>query len=132
MAWGLRVHAVTHRATLHEDNRMVSILASHRRRQPQHVTRLGSARHQFEACRGQMMAFIDNEMTVTRDQIRHLSLANETLYHCHINSSGGLAATATDSTNVIDIHRQKLPQAFDPLLQQFLPMNQNERVDSSV
>ena len=65
------------------------------------------------------MAFIDNEMTVTCDQIRHLSLANETLYHyhCHINSSGGLAATATDSTNVIDIHRQTLPQAFDPLFQ---------------
>ena len=77
------------------------------------------------------MALINDEMTVSRNLIRHLSLPNKTLNQSDINSPCRFAATATDSANVIDIDRQKLPKALDPLFQQFFAMDQDERVDSS-
>src|SRR5450631_4290942 len=122
---GLGIHAMTHRSALHEDNRMVAILPGHGRGQSQHISRFGAPRDQFEAKSGQVMTLIHDEMAVASDLIRHLRLADETLYQSNVDSSRGLTATAADGTNVIDTHRQKLPQALDPLLQQFLAMHQN-------
>ena len=129
---GLGVHAMTHRSTLHEDNRMVPVLAGHCRGQPQHIPRLRAPRDQFEAKRGQMMTFIHDEMTVASDLVRHLRLAHETLYQCNVYSTRGLTATATDRTHITSVHRQELLEALDPLFQQLLAMHQHERVDSPV
>src|SRR5580658_11255999 len=123
---------MTHRSALHEDNRMVPILAGHCRGQSQHIPRLRAPRDQFEAKRGQMMTLIDDEMTVTSDLVRHLRLADETLDQCNVDSTRGLTATATDRTDISSVHRQKLMEAIDPLLQQLLSMHQHQRVDSSV
>jgi hypothetical protein len=100
---------MTHRSALHEDNRMVSILAGHGRGQSQDIPRLGAPRDLFEAKSGQMMTFIHDEMTVARDLIRHLRLADETLYQSNVDSSRGLTATAADGTDVIETDRQKFP-----------------------
>ena len=63
------------------------------------------------------MTLIHDEMAVASDLIRHLCLADETLYQSNVDSSRGLTATAADGTNVINSDRQKLPQSLDPLLQ---------------
>ncbi len=91
---GLGVHAMTHRSALHEDNRMLSILPGHGRGQSQHISRLGAPRDQFEAKCRQMMTLIHDEMAVASNLIRHLCLADETLYQSNVDSSRGLTATA--------------------------------------
>jgi len=44
-------------------------------------------------------AFIDNDVTVTGDQIRNLGFGKETLYQSHIDAAGGLATTAADGAD---------------------------------
>src|SRR5690349_19762376 len=63
------VNAMTNRAALHEDNRVVAILPRHRRRQAEHVLSPGLPRDGFEAHGGQVMAFVDDDMPIVGDQI---------------------------------------------------------------
>ena len=67
-----RIDAMTHRAALHENDRVVTVLARHRRRQTKHVTGFRLPSDRFEAHRGDMMAFINDNMPVIGHQIGHL------------------------------------------------------------
>ena len=73
------VNAVTNGTELHEDNRVVAILARHGRRQAEHIAGLSSAGYKLKARRGQVMAFVNDKMTIVRDEIRDFALPHETL-----------------------------------------------------
>ncbi len=79
-----------------------------------------------------MMAFIDNDVTITGDRIRNLGFGKETLYQRYIDAAAGLATTATDGADTCRVYREKLLQPFDPLLEQFLSMYQDQAVSSSM
>ena len=64
-----RIYPMTNGTALHEDDRMVTILAGDGRGQAENVPRLCPARHELEARRGQMMAFIDDQMAVVRHEV---------------------------------------------------------------
>ena len=63
---GLRsgIDAVAYRAALHEDDGMVAILARDRRRQTQNVPGLGATGRELEADGRQVMALVDDEVTI--------------------------------------------------------------------
>lgn len=56
--------SVSHGAALHENDRMVAVFASHRCGKSEHISRLRAARDEFEARCGNVMAFVDDQMTV--------------------------------------------------------------------
>src|ERR1700722_9146007 len=60
----LGIDAMTDWTALHEDNRVVSILPGHRRRQAKDVSGLCLSCDGFETHSRQMMAFVDDNMSV--------------------------------------------------------------------
>ena len=66
---GARIDTVSNGAALHEDDGMVAVLASDRRGQSENKSRLRAPRHQLKARRREMMAFVNDEMTVIRDKV---------------------------------------------------------------
>ena len=95
----LCVNAMADRAALHEDDRMMAVLASNRRGQTGDEFRFGSPCHQLEAMGGKMVAFIDDQMPITANAIIYHSLANKTLDQCHIQRSSQLFPPAAEAAD---------------------------------
>src|SRR5439155_24785660 len=91
------VDLMADRTALHEDNRVMTVLASHGGGQAHHEFRPGPPRHQFKAAGGKMMAFIDDQMPVIADAIIHHSFANHALNECHIQRSRQPSPPAPES-----------------------------------
>ena len=102
-----RVHPVTDRPTLHEDDRVMAILAGYRGRQSQDVARLGSARDELEADGREMMTLVDNQVAVIGNKVADLAVANEALDQRDVDSTRGLALSAADCADIAVIHGQK-------------------------
>ena len=62
----LRINAMPYRPALHEDDRLMTVLARDGRRQSEHESSLRAAGDLFEAVGRQMVALIDDQMTVAR------------------------------------------------------------------
>ena len=90
-------HGEPNRATLHVDDRVMTVLASHGGGQAHHEFRPGPPRHQFKAAGGKMMAFIDDQMPVIADANIHHSFANHALNECHIQRSRQPSPPAPES-----------------------------------
>ncbi|MFZ0502049.1 MAG: hypothetical protein WAM52_23210 [Steroidobacteraceae bacterium] len=71
-----RVDAISNRAALHEDDRVMAILARYGGRETHREPRLGPTSDQLEAARRQVVTFIDNELAVISDAIVHHALAD--------------------------------------------------------
>ena len=69
------------RPALHEDDRVVAILAGDGRRQPEHEPRLGLSRDLLEAVGRQVMALVDDQVAVVGDAIVDDALSDEALNH---------------------------------------------------
>ena len=123
-----RINAVSNRTALHEDDRMMTILASHGRGQPEDIARLRPPGHEFKARRREMMALVDDQMTVVRHQVRYFAATHEALDQRDINDAGRLPASAADDADVLRIDIEKCPQALHPLGEQLATMDENERI----
>ena len=66
---GTRINTMPNRPTLHEDDRVMTIFAGHRRGQSEDIARFRSAGYELETRRRKMMAFIDDQMAVIRHQV---------------------------------------------------------------
>ena len=84
------VHAMPNRAALHEDDRMMAVLAGDGRRQSNDESGLRLPGHLLEAVRRQMMALVDDHMAVFGDAIIHDALADQTLNDADVNVPVGL------------------------------------------
>ena len=104
---GLRlgIDAIAHRAALHEDDRMVAVLARDRRGEPQHVSRLRPPRDELEADGREMVALVDDQVTVVADEIAHLAVAHEALDQRDVDPPRRLALAATDGADAGILHR---------------------------
>ena len=100
-----RVNAISNRAALHEDDRMVTIFAGHCRGQPEDVVRLRSASHELETRRRKMVALVDDQMTVVRYNVGYFASAHKALNQRDVNDASRLAASAANDADVprIDI-----------------------------
>ena len=84
---------------LHEDDRMVAVLSCDRCRQSHDESCLGLACHLLETVRRQVMALVDDDMTVLGYAVSHDALANETLDNADVNLSSRSTSPTADSTD---------------------------------
>ncbi len=94
------IDPVSHRAALHENDWMVSVFSCYRCGEPEDVASLRAARHHFERRGRDMVALVDNEMTVSGNEIGHLAFTHEALNQCYVDASGWLAAAAANGSDV--------------------------------
>ena len=97
--FGLRTRTVSDGAALHEDDRVVPVLARYGRRETEHVLRPRVARHRLEADRREVVAFIDHEMPVIGDEVVHHVLALKALERGDVDDPARLAYAAPDPSD---------------------------------
>ena len=126
------VHPMPHGAALHEDDWMMTVLARHRRGQPQDESRLRPTDHLLKAVRRQMVAFIDDHLAVLGDAIVHDTLADEALNDRHVEQPGRLVAAAANAADRLGREVEKRRQTLDPLVQELAPMHEHQRIDAAL
>ena len=94
---------------------MMAILPSDRRRESKNKLRLCALGHEFKTHRRKMMAFVHDQMTIIRHEVRYLATTHETLDQRDIDYARRLAPTASDDSDVLWIDIKKRFQALNPL-----------------
>src|SRR4029079_10152536 len=92
------IDAITLRAALQEDDRVMAVVPRHCRGEPQHVVGLCCPRDRFKAHGREVMALIDNNMAVIGDQIRDNAPSNQALHEGDIDDSGWPPLPAMDDS----------------------------------
>jgi len=90
------IDAITDRAALHEDDRMMSILSRHGCGQAEHKLCSGLACDRFKADGQQVVALINDEMPIIGDEIRDGASPDQTLPSGDIDVAGRLPPAAVD------------------------------------
>jgi hypothetical protein len=90
------VHPIANAAALHQDDRMMAILAKRRGRQTEHITHFHLTEHLLEAKRGKMVAFINDNLSIFSHDIFHDAFSIQALKHGNINLSGRLPPSRTN------------------------------------
>ena len=124
----LRAHPEPDRAALHEHDRMMAVLARDGRRQTEHEFRLRAARDRLEAHRREVVALVDHEMPVARDDVVHLMLPHEALDDADIDDAARLALSAADPPDGRCGKIEERPEPGDPLVHELAAMHENERI----
>lgn len=132
-AGGLRpgIDAMADRAALHEDDRLMPILARYRGGQPENEPRLRSPRDKLEARRGQVVTFVDDEMAIIANKVGDFSAPHEALDQRHIDHASRLAFASPDRPDELRVNVEERLQSLDPLLHQFLAMDEYQRIDAA-
>jgi hypothetical protein len=104
------------RPALHENDRVVPVLAGHGRRQAKDIPGLRSPDQLLEARRRQVMAFVHDQMTVFPDAVIDYAGADEALDQRHVERAVRLVAAAADAADGPGRQTQEGCQPFDPLL----------------
>ena len=92
---GASVYLMSNRTALHEDDRMVAVLACDGCRQANHESGFGLAYHLLDTVRRQVMALIDDHLAVLSDAVIHDTFSDETLNDADINlSSRAISSSA--------------------------------------
>jgi hypothetical protein len=100
---------------MHENNRLMPVLPSNRGGQPKNEARLGAPGHQLEARGGQVMAFIDDQMSIRPNEIVDFAAPNQALNQRHVDDAGRFALAGPDHPDLLRVDLQEGPQALQPL-----------------
>jgi hypothetical protein len=123
----LRVDGEPDGPALHVDDRLVPVAAVRRGGEACDVPRLHLAHDALEGSRGQVVAFVDDHVTVGRDDVVDGPIAHEALEHGHVEASGGRPLPATDLPNRLRRRPEEQRELRHPLIEQRLTMHQDER-----
>src|SRR6266849_1549968 len=120
------------RAELHLGNRMMAIAALWRSRQADDVTGFRLGKHAFEGGGREMVALIDDHLTVVRDDIFDFFLPDEALDHCHIQFAIAGLLACSDLADLLRLDAEKQAELCQPLVQERSPMHQDQRAAASL
>jgi hypothetical protein len=126
------IYLMSNRTALHEDDRMVTVLACDSCRQAKDESGPGLTRNLFETVRRQMVAFVNDHVAVIGDEVSDHALADETLNDADVNPSGRSTSASADSTDRFGRYIEERRYPLDPLIEQLAPMDQHERIDAAL
>jgi len=126
------INAVADRSALHEDDRVVAVSADRRCRKARDVPGLARPCNQFEADGRQVVALIEDDVPVLRDQIIHDSLAADALQQGDVNGAQRLAFARANLADARPLDVQELNEALDPLVEQLLAMDEHQSADATL
>ena len=119
---------MAHGSQLHVDNWLVSVAALRRCGESGDVTGADRGKHPLEGPGGNMVAFVDNDVTVAGHFFGGAVPAHHALEHGDIDPPGDLPLAAPDSADGLRIDIEKRRQLRYPLIEKRLAVYQHERV----
>ena len=128
----LRIDRMPHRPALHDNDRMVAVLASDRGGEPQDEPGLGPADDLLEAPGRQMVTLVHDDLAVLRHAILDDALVDQALNHGHVQRTGCLLVAASYAANRLGRQTEEHRQPLDPLLQQLAAMHEDQRIDAAL
>ena len=127
----LGVHLEAHRAELHLGDRMMTVAPLRRRGKPDDVPGLYLAKHALELHRGEVMALVDDHLTVAGDEIGDGVLAHEALDHRDVDAARGRALRTSDLPDLLSIEAEEQRELRQPLIEKGLSMDEDQRAARS-
>jgi hypothetical protein len=107
---------------------MMTVSPLRRGRQSQQKPCLCLGQHALEGNGGKMVAFIDDDVPVVRDEIVNAILAHQALNHRDVEPSVRLTLTAADLSDILIGNTKKHRKLRNPLLEQRLSVDENQCV----
>src|SRR3989304_7725823 len=101
------IDSMSNRTTLHENDWMMTVFASHGGRQARNELGLCLPHDLLEAVCGQMVAFVDDQVSVFSHQVIDRSLSHKTLDQRHIEQPRWLLSPSSDTANLFGRQTQK-------------------------
>ena len=123
----LSIHPVADGPKLHLGDGLVAIAPLRRGGETDEIARLHLRQNTLEGERRQVVAFIDDDVTVRSNEIVDSFLTDEALHHRHIKLSVRLALTTADLPDVLLVDIEEHCQLRLPLLEQRLSVHEDER-----
>ena len=80
----------------------------------------------------EVMAFIDDEVSVVGDEVFDSALADEALDDRDVDYTGEFLATASETSDFFFLQIEELRKSLDPLIHELLAMDEDEGVDASL
>jgi hypothetical protein len=120
-----------YRPALHEDDRLMPVLARDGGRQSHHESSLCPACDLFEAVGRQVVALVDDQVTVLAHAIIDHTFPDEALDDGDIHSTRRLVPSSADSADCSRRQIQKRREPFDPLVEQLAPVNEDRCADAT-
>lgn len=121
-----------HRSTLHEDDRMVTVLARHGRGESQHESSLCLAGDPLEAVRREMVTLVHNQVPVVRYPVINDTSPNEALHHGDVEHSGWSASPAANAPNRFHRDAEEGRESLDPLVEQLAAVDQDQCIHTTL
>ena len=128
----LGIDTMAHGAALHEDDRMVPVLARHSCGQPGNKFRLCPTSHLLKAVGRQMVAFVNDQMAVFGYTVVNDAFAYQALNERDVNHAVGFLSSASDMTDRLRRQIEKCAKSLNPLLEQLSSMHEHQRVDATL
>src|SRR5437773_5769309 len=122
-------HAEPYGATLHVDDRMVPVLPRRSSSQADDIPGRHLPHDLFEREGGYMVTFIDDHLTVFRNEVLYLVLSVQALNDRDVNAACPVHFPATDMSDRLCWQIQKHAKALLPLVEQLLSVNHNQSVN---
>ena len=116
------------RTALHEDDGMVAVFPGDRSGKSQHILCLAAAGDILKTHGGEVMAFIDDEVSVLGDAVIRAGLLVKTLNQGDIDHAGRISFPVSDPTDGEGIPFQKRLQTFQPLIKNLTAVHEDQRI----
>ena len=123
---------MTHRPALHEDDRVVAVLARDGRRQSEDESSLCLAGHLFEAVGREVVALVHDQVAVVRDAVVDDTFPDEALNDGDVEQPGWSVSSAADAPNRFRREAEEGRESLDPLVEKLAAMNEDERVHAAL
>jgi hypothetical protein len=108
---------------------MVAILPRGRRCQANHILRFDLPQDLLKRERREVVAFVDDDMSVFGHEVLHLLLPVSALHHSDVDFPGSLRLASAHLADLIDWSIKEHCEPLSPLVEQLLPVLENKRVD---
>ena len=106
---------------------MAAIAALRRRGQPDDVTRLRRRQHALERDRREMVALVDNDLSVAGHEIRDGLSAHQALDRRDVDAAGRVALSGADLSDLLGVDTEEYGELRTPLVEQRSSMYQDQR-----
>jgi hypothetical protein len=108
---------------------VLSVFTDNRGGEPEAVKSGTSSDNPLKRRRGNVVTFIDNNLTVIVNPLRNRIFLNDALHHRDINDTGAFFPASAETSDFVFGNPKELADPAGPLIQQLLPVYQNKGID---
>jgi len=125
-----RIHSEPRRTELHVEDRLLTVPATWSCSESRDKPRLHFRKDALERNGRDVVAFIHDNVSIASHKVSYAAKANQALNHGNVDLAGRSVFSSTDLPDFFRFFTQEQRKLCDPLIEERLPVNKNERVST--